>query len=187
MRDAPDGPTDDGRGDSPPVGHEGTERPRHRPRDAEEPREYASGQKKGHPLKPLLVIEATCPMGVWSATDDGTANEKRLAALEGSRGPPGRALSQERGVQGFVRAGVTMVHPQKKPRGGDRTPPEPATPRRLSSRRIRSEHALGGVKGERMGQDTIRLLKDRSRDPVMAPCGGWHNVRRQYRPWHDAA
>jgi hypothetical protein len=90
------------------------------------------------------------------------------------------------GFQGFVLADVTMIQPTKKPRGGELTPPEKATNRRLSSIRIRIEHAIGGVKRYRIVKDKIRLLKDGIRDTIMETCCGLHNDRLQYRPWHYA-
>jgi len=88
------------------------------------------------------------------------------------------------GFQGFLRNGITIVQPQKKPRGGELTPPENATNRTISSIRIRIEHAIGGVKRYRMVKDKIRLLRDGIRDTIMETCCGLHNFRLQYRPWH---
>jgi DDE superfamily endonuclease len=122
-----------------------------------------------------------------SATYEGKANDKSLADLEGYRLPPGSYLYQDMGFQGFVLAGVTIVQPKKKPRGGELTPPEKATNRRISSIRIRIEHAIGGVKRYRIVKDKIRLLKDRIRDTVMETCCGLHNFRLQSRPWHYAS
>jgi hypothetical protein len=122
-----------------------------------------------------------------SATYEGKANDKSLADLEGYRLPPGSCLSQDMGFQGFVLAGVTIVQPKKKPRGGELTPPEKATTRRISSIRIRIEHAIGGVKRDRIVKDKIRLLKDWIRDTVMETCGGLHNFRLPYRPWNYAS
>jgi hypothetical protein len=122
-----------------------------------------------------------------SATYEGKANDKSLADLEGYRLPPGSYLYQDMGFQGFVLAGVTIVQPKKKPRGGELTPPEKATNRRISSIRIRIEHAIGGVKRYRIVKDKIRLLKDRIRDTVMETCCGLHNFRLQYRPWNYAS
>jgi hypothetical protein len=121
-----------------------------------------------------------------SATYEGKANDKSLADLEGYRLPPGSYLDQEMGCQGFALAGVTIVQPKKKPRGGELTPPEKATNRRISSIRIRIEHAIGGVKRDRIVKDKIRLLKDRIRDTIMEMCCGLHNFRLQYRPWNYA-
>jgi hypothetical protein len=169
-----------------PFWHDGTEQPIHRPRDAEEQQEYDSGKKKCHTLKNLLVIDETCQICFLSATYEGKANGKSLADLEGYRLPPGSCLFQDLGFQGFVLADVTIIQPKKKPPGGELTPPEKATNRRISAIRLRIEHAIGGVKRFRIVKDKIRLLKDRIRDTVMETCCGLHNFRLQYRPWHYA-
>jgi len=79
-----------------------------------------------------------------------------------------------------------IFQPKKKPRGGELTPPEKAINRRISSIRLRIEHAMGGVKRYRIVKDTIRLLKDGMRDTVMETCCGLHNFRLLYRPWNYA-
>jgi hypothetical protein len=122
-----------------------------------------------------------------SATFEGKAHDKSLAEFVGYTLPPGSCLYQEMGFQGFVLADVTIVQPKKKPRGGELTPPEKANNHRISSIRIRIEHAIGGVKRYRIVKDKIRLLKDRIRDTIMETCCGLHNFRLQYRPWHDAS
>ena len=91
------------------------------------------------------------------------------------------------GCQGFVLAGVTIVQPKKTPRGGELPPPEKATNRRISSMRLHIEHAIGGVKRYRIGNDKIRLLKDGIRDTVMETGWGLHNFRLPYRPWNYAS
>jgi hypothetical protein len=70
------------------------------------------------------------------------------------------------------------------PRGGELTPPEKATNRRISSLRMRIEQASGGAKRDRIVQDKSRLLKAGSRHAVMETCYGLPNFRLQYRPWH---
>jgi DDE superfamily endonuclease len=132
------------------------------------------------------VIDEACHICFLSATFEGKAHDKSLAEFADYTLPPGSCLYQDMGFQGFVLAGVTIVQPQKKPRGGDLTPPEKATNRRISSIRIRIEHAIGGVKRYRIVKDKIRLLKDGIRDTIMETCCGLHNFRLQYRPWHYA-
>jgi hypothetical protein len=122
-----------------------------------------------------------------SATCEGKAHDKSLAELVGYTLPPGSGLYQEMGFQGFVLAEGTIVPPKKKPRGGELTPPEKANNHRISSIRIRIEHAIGGVKRDRIVKDNIRLLKDGLRDSIMETCCGLHNFRLQYRPWHYAS
>ena len=130
------------------------------------------------------MIDESCHIVFLGDTYEGKAHEKSLAELAGYTFPPGSCLYQDMGFQGFVLAGVTIFQPKKKPRGGERTPPEKATNRRISSIRIRIEHTIGGVKRYRIVKDTIRLLKDGIRDMVMETCCGLHNFRLQYRPWH---
>jgi hypothetical protein len=132
------------------------------------------------------VIDESCHICFLSATYEGTASDKHLAELEGYTLPHGSCLYQDRGFQGFILNGITIVQPKKKPPGGELTPPEKATNRAISSIRIRIEHAIGGVKRSRMVKDKIRLLKDGMRDTIMETCCGLHNLRLQYRPWYYA-
>jgi DDE superfamily endonuclease len=110
-----------------------------------------------------------------------------MAALTGETWPHGSGLDQEMGFQGCLLAGVPRFPPKKTPRGGELTPPETATKRRISSSSIRLEHAMGGVKRYRMVKDKIRLWKDGIRDTVMETWCGLPNFRIQYRPWHYAS
>ena len=157
------------------------------PTDPEDPQAYDRGKKQGPTLTNLLVINETGDLGCLRHTCAGTASDQSLAELAGDTVPPGSCLYQDQGFQGFSLPDMTLVQPQKTPRGGERTPPEQATNRRMSSISIRIEHAIGGVKRDRMVKDNIRLLKDGLRATMMETCGGLQNFRLQYRPWHDAS
>jgi hypothetical protein len=133
------------------------------------------------------VITETCHVCFLSHTAEGNASDKSLAELADYPLPAGSCLYQDKGFQGFYLQDVTIVQPKKTPSGGELTPPEKAMNRRISSIRIRIEHAIGGVKRYRIVKDTIRLLKDGLRDAVMETCCGLHNFRLQYRPWHYAS
>ena len=122
-----------------------------------------------------------------SHTCEGKAADKSIAELASYTLPPGSCLYQDKGFQGFLLNGITIVQPKKKPRGGELTPLEKATNRRISSIRIRIEHAIGGVKRYRIVKDKIRLFKDGIRDTIMETCCGLHNFRLQYRPWRYAS
>jgi hypothetical protein len=123
-----------------------------------------------------------------SHTCEGKASEKSMAELAGSTLPPGSGLEQEKGFQGCFLPGITLFQAKKTPRGGELTPPdEQATNRRLSSISIRIEHAIGGVKRDRMVKDNIRLLKDGIRETMMEICWGLPNFRLQSRPWRYAS
>jgi hypothetical protein len=129
------------------------------------------------------VINEICHVCFLSHTYEGQASDKSLAECSGYTVPPGSYLYQDKGFQGFSLPDVTIVQPKKTPSSGELTPPEKAMNRRMSSIRIRIEHAIGGVKRYRIVKDNIRLLKDGIRDLVMETCCGLHNFRLQYRPW----
>jgi hypothetical protein len=158
-----------------------------RPKDPEEQQGYYRGKKKCPTRKNLVVINETCHLGFLSHTYEGKASDKSLAELAGYTLPSGRCLYQDQGFQGFCLPGITMIQPKKKPPGGELTPPEQEMNRRISSIRIRIEHAIGGVKRYRIVKEKIRLLKDGIRDTMMETCCGLHNCRLQYRPWHYAS
>jgi hypothetical protein len=170
-----------------PFFHAGTARPIQRPKDPEEQQEYDRGKKKCHTRKNLLLINETCHVCFLSDTWEGKTSDTSIAELAGYTLPPGSCLDQDQGFQGFVLPGITIVQPKKTPPGGELTPPEKATNRRISCSRIRIEHASGGVKRDRIVKDNIRLLKDGIRDSIMETCGGLHNFRLQYRPWYYAS
>jgi DDE superfamily endonuclease len=144
------GETDRGGPHACPFVHARTERPIPRPKDPEDQQADDRGQQKGHTLNNRLVIHETCRVCFWSHTCAGQASDQSLAALAGSTLPPGSCLDQDQGVQGVVLPGITLFQGKKTPRGGEFTPPEQATTRRLASSSIRMEHANGGVKRERM-------------------------------------
>src|SRR5215475_6094032 len=133
------------------------------------------------------MIREACPVCLERHSyEEGTA-DKTIAERAGYKITPGSCLYQDKGFQGFCLPGITIVQPKKTPPGVELTPPEKETNRRISSTRMRIEHAIGGVKRYRIVKDKIRLLKDMVRDTVMETCCGLHNFRLQYRPWHYAS
>jgi hypothetical protein len=128
------------------------------------------------------VINETCHVRFLSGSCEGKASDERLAELAGSTLPLGSYLCQEKGFQGFYLPGITIFQPKKRPPRGELTSPEKETNLRISAIRIRIEHAIGGVKRDRIVKNKIRLLKDGIQDTVMETCYGLHNVRLQYQP-----
>ena len=187
MRAAPDPPPRTGGGPVPPGWPAGPARARQRPRQAEEPPADDRGHKTCHARHTLLVrAEPGQRCGV-RATDAGPAQETSLAARDGARVPPGRGLSHDLGGQGVGLAAVTLIPPQKTPRGGARPPPAHATKRRSAAMRLRMAPAMGGGNRVRIVNAQRRLGTERRRDPVLATCGGGHHCRRPYRPWQYAS
>src|SRR5439155_11538383 len=134
----------------PPFWHAGTERPIHRPKDPEEQPDPLSWQAEVPHGQNLLVIHESCHMCFLSATYEGKVHDTSVAALAGSSLPAGRCLYQDMGFQGCILNGISIVQPKKKPRGGELPPPETATNRRIASISIRIDHAMGGMKRDRI-------------------------------------
>ena len=158
----------------------------YRPIDPEAQQDHDSCKKKCHTIKKLLVIDQACHICFLSDTVEGKAHDKSLADLAADTLPRGSHLNQEPGFQGVMIDGITIVQPTKKPRGGELPPPENAYHRVITSIGIGIEHAIGGVKRYQMVKNTIRLLKDGIRHPIMETCSGLHNIRLQYQPWNYA-
>ena len=118
-----------------------------------------------------------------TSTCEGKKHDKKIADETGLVLPEGSSLVQDTGFQGYAVANVTMIQPMKKPRGKELTPEQKENNRRISSLRIRVEHAIGGVKRYRIVKDLVRARKDNFRDRVMETCCGLHNFRLNFRPW----
>lgn len=164
--------------------HDGTERPINRPKGKEDQRTYYSGKKKQHTVKNNVIIDETCKILFLTATCEGKKHDKRIADEAGYTFPEDSTVYQDTGFQGFRPEGVLIVQPKKKPRGGELTPDEKAENSRISSIRIRVEHAISGVKRYRIVKDKLRNWKAGFRDLVMETCCGLHNFRLNFRPWH---
>jgi hypothetical protein len=109
---------------------------------------------------------------------------KNVSDEAGFELPSGSCLYQDTGFQGFALEGVNIVQPKKEPRGKKLTRAEQEANHQISSVRVRVEHAIGGVKRYRIVKDKIRNWKDDFRDQVIDTCGGLHNFRLDFRPWH---
>lgn len=160
---------------------DGTERPINRPKDKEEQKEYYSGKKKQHTVKNNLITERGGKVVYLSGTYAGKRHDKKIADIEGYCFPPGSKLLQDTGFQGYQPAGVTIVQPKKKPRGGELTSDEKLLNRAISSLRVEVEHQIGGVK-----RCQILVQKFRNRvtgfvDEVMETACGLHNFRLAHR------
>lgn len=163
---------------------DGTERPIERPKDPEKQATFYSGKKKRHCIKNNLLIDHHAKIILLTPTCEGKKHDKKIADETGLVLPEGSSLAQDTGFQGYEVANVTMIQPMKKPRGKELTPEQKDDNRRISSLRIRVEHAIGGVKRYRIVKDLVRARKDNFRDRVMETCCGLHNFRLNFRPWH---
>jgi hypothetical protein len=137
--------------------HDGTERPINRPQ--EDQKTYYSGKKKQHTVKNNVIIDETCKILFLTPTCEGKKHDKRIADEAGYTFPEGSTVYQDTGFQGFRPEGVLIVQPKKKPRGGELTPDEKAENSRISSIRVRVEHAISGVKRCRIVNITFERAK----------------------------
>ena len=163
---------------------DGTERPIQRPKDPEIQAIFYSGKKKRHCIKNNVLVNRQAKITLLTPTCEGKKHDKKIADETSLVLPEGSILAQDTGFQGYALANVTMIQPMKKPRGKELTPEQKESNRRISSLRIRVEHAIGGVKRYRIVKDQLRVRKDDFRDRVMETCCGLHNFRLNFRPWH---
>lgn len=163
---------------------DGTERPIQRPKDKEVQKTYYSGKKKRHTVKNNVLVNAQAKIVLLTATCEGKKHDKKIADETQFTLSEGSLLYQDNGFQGFALAGVTILQPKKKPRGGQLTAEEKERNREIARVRIRVEHAIGGVKRYRIVKDQLRNWKQDFRDLVIETCCGLHNFRLNFRHWH---
>jgi hypothetical protein len=132
--------------------HDGTEREIPRPVDYDLQREQYSGKKKKHTVKNAVIISACCLILFVSRTFSGKTHDKTIADSAYSI-PPGYTLLQDTGYQGYRPEGVKIIQPKKKSKGKDLTEEEKEENRKISSFRVRVEHAVGSVKRYRIVKD----------------------------------
>lgn len=167
--------------------HDGTEREIPRPADDEQQKENYSGKKKKHTLKNSLIVNALCFIVFVGATVSGAVHDKKIAEQQYAdvlaRAKAKITLWQDSGYQGFAPAGVSIVQPQKKPKGKELTPAQKERNRQISSVRVRVEHAIGSTKRYRIVKDECRLRKNNYPAKVFALCAALHNFRVQAKPF----
>lgn len=125
---------------------DGTERPIERPKSQTVQAFFYTGKKKRHGLKNNLLINRQAKIVLLTPTCEGKRHDKKITDETQLTLPEGSCLCQDTGFQGYSLPGVTMLQPMKKPRGKELTLEQKESSRRISSLRIRVEHAIGGVK-----------------------------------------
>lgn len=162
--------------------HDATEREVPRPLDSAEQQEKYSGKKKKHTVKNAIITNAMCYILFVSLTFSGSVHDKKMADQSYSI-PPGFSLGQDCGYQGYRPAGVTIIQPLKKPKGKELSDEQKEENRKISSFRVRIEHAIGSVKRCRIVKDECRLRKNKFVETVFRTCAGLHNLRITLKPF----
>jgi hypothetical protein len=167
--------------------HDGTEREIPRPGDEEKQQEHYSGKKKKHTLKNAVIVSATCFIVFVGATVSGAMHDKKLAEQQYlsvlSNAKAAITLWQDTGYQGFAPQGVTIIQPQKKPKGKELTPAQKDRNRQIAAVRIRVEHAIGSTKRYRIVKEECRVRKNQYPCKVFALCAALHNFRVEAKPF----
>ena len=167
--------------------HDGTEREIPRPGEEEKQQEYYSGKKKKHTLKNAVIVTATCLIVFVGTTVSGAVHDKKLAEQQYlrvlSKAKAAISLWQDTGYQGFAPAGVSIIQPQKKPKGKELTAAQKERNRQIAAVRIRVEHAIGSTKRYRIVKDECRLRKNQYPFKVFALCAALHNFRVEAKPF----
>jgi hypothetical protein len=157
---------------------DGTERRRQRPKNPEKQALHYSGRKKTHSDKNVVVADAgSGRVEFLSQTYAGRAADKAIADWEGIAYPPGTVLYKDSGFQGYEPAVAETHQAKKKPPGGELSAAEKRTNRKLSRIRVRVEHALSGVKRNRIVKDELRNTGEEVSDVAMETSCGLHNLR----------
>lgn len=161
--------------------HDGTEREVPRPLEAEAQKEQYSGKKKKHTLKNAVITNAVCYILFVSLSFCGRTHDKKMA--DSYTIPPGFRLWQDCGYQGYRPADVRIMQPLKKPKGKELTAAQKQNNQKISSFRVRVEHAIGSVKRCRIVKDECRLRKNKFVETVFRTCAGLHNLRLSLKPF----
>ena len=90
-------------------------------------------------------------------------------------------LWQDTGYQGYAPHNTAIIQPAKKPRGKELTTEQKAKNKVISSTRIKVEHAISGIKNQRVVKDLCRLRKNHFVDKNFALSAGIHNWRLSMR------
>ncbi len=165
---------------------DGVERGIPRNVDWEVQREYHSGKKKAHTVKNTIFSDANAHIHYLSPTYEGRTHDKRIHEQEDIELPRDSQCYQDTGFVGYAPQGedVTVVMPDKKPKGGELSREQKERNRLISSIRVKVEHVMSGIKRLRIVKDKVRAWANNFRDQVMEIACGLHNFRLRFRPWN---
>jgi hypothetical protein len=160
---------------------DGVERPIRRPKNPQKQRACYSGRKKRHTVKNLVLAQERS-VEFLSPTAPGSQHDKTLAEpLEGVRFPGQSVVITDTGFQGLALQNKALIHPEKKPRGGQLSPLSARFNQVIASVRVKVEHVIGGIKRWRIVSDIFRNLKTGLDDLVMVIACGLHNLVEECR------
>lgn len=158
---------------------DGTERPRRRPKDPEKQKNHYSGKKKRHTIKNIVGSDKKKRILMVSETVEGKTHDyKMFKESEMPEGIPDWVLAWvDNGFQGIENdfPDLKVRMPKRKPKGGELSEKEKAKNKKISKKRILSEHAIGGIKRLRAVTDIYRNVKKDFEDDLMIAASGIWN------------
>ena len=130
-----------------------------------------------------MIANYECVIIFLTLTVKGSSHDKKIADEAGYILPKGGSLLQDAGFQGFKIENVSIIQPDKKPKGRELTSAEKDRNRDISKVRVRIEHIISSVKRCRIVKDKFRNWLRGFADAVMEIACALHNFRLKFRPW----
>jgi hypothetical protein len=159
-----------------------TERTIQRPGDPTQQRAHYSGKKKRHTVKNTIISDQKGRRIVYvGETTHGSTHDKTLAEADAPPYPPESRGAADLGYQGHRPPNLTLTVPIKKPKGGELTDDEKAVNTALAKMRIYVEHAIRGLKRQRICSDLFRNTSAGLIDLSIEVAAGLYNLTNQYR------
>ena len=150
-----------------------------RSKNKEKQQKDYSGKKKRHTRKNIIVSDEK--RRIFILTDTAAGSRHDYTELKASRIPENlplnTAVNVDLGFQGIKKEypDLEIRIPHKKPRGRELTDEQKEGNRKLSSRRVLVEHALGGVKRLKSLSNIFRNKREKFDDMIMnIGCGLWN-------------
>ena len=158
---------------------DGTERPTRRPQDAGKQKGHYSGKKKRHTHNNLLLTDTDRRVLALSPTQPGARHDYALLKAWNfpQKLPQGVVCWTDSGFQGMKKdyPQLSIIQPKKKSKGGKLSPFDQFINAQRARIRIRTEHAIGGVKRLAAVAQPYRNHTPKMEDQLMlVACGLWN-------------
>ena len=130
-------------------------------------------------MKHNLICDENKKILYLSKAYNGAVHDKKIADQEHLVFPKGLAIEllQDTGYQGYTPENITVIMPTKKPKRKELTLEQKDKNKEISSKRVKIEHAIGGVKILRIIKDEIRIYKEATRNLIMKIACAIHNLK----------
>lgn len=159
-----------------------TERPIQRPGEDGRQKAHYSGKKKRHTVKNTVLCDRTGRRVLYvGETTRGSMHDKTLAEADAPPFPPDSRGAADLGYQGYSPPNLRLTIPLKKPKGSELTDDEKAVNTVLAKKRIYVEHAIRGIKRQRICADIFRNTSVGMLDLSIEVAAGLFNLTNQYR------